>query len=92
MARVFTISFDYRNERHTAMVTLSEAQSGLSTCHIKLFNPALYHLLPEGKISFTSSDTTLPPQVQDIDAEELYFNLRQALTNYLSPTTTTALR
>jgi hypothetical protein len=91
MSRVFTMSFDCRNERHTAMVTMWEEQSGLFNYQIKLFNQELYHLIPEGKISFKSSDTTLPPQIQNRDAEALYLSLQQALTNYLSPKTTTAL-
>lgn len=63
MARVFTISFPFMHERHTAMVTIREEQNGESTCCVKLFNPELHTIIPEGKFSFTPSDTALPPQI-----------------------------
>jgi hypothetical protein len=92
MGRVFTISFDFLNERHMALVSLCGASTQEATCHIQLLNKELYYLLPEGKISFAFNDNGLPPQIENRFAEELYISLRQALSNYLSSKTTTVLK
>lgn len=92
MARVFTISYEFMSQRHIAMVTMSEALINVVQYNIKLFNQDLYSIIPDGKISFTSTDNALPAQVHGHVAEALFFSVKTALLNYLSHHMTTAAR
>ncbi len=90
MARVFTICFEFCEEKHIAMVTMQVDYLNETVYQIRLFNQNLYSIIPEGKISFTSTDNALPAQVQNHLAEALFLSVKSALNTYLHQPITTA--
>jgi hypothetical protein len=51
MVRLFSVDFNYQGESYTAMVN-SYMKDHDVFFEIKLYDPALYNILPEGKLSY----------------------------------------
>jgi hypothetical protein len=83
MGRVFTVVFYLDKEQHVAMVAVSNEVTFTTTYNIRILNKKLYHILPGGKLSFTSNDISLPKQLNNTKSIELFINLKSAISNYL---------
>ena len=83
MGRIFTTLFEFKNEKHVAMVSVSEEEAGRPELNVRLLNQELYQLIPEGTIHFTSLHDSLPASVQSQLAAELFLSIKTAVWNYL---------
>jgi hypothetical protein len=83
MGRIFTTLFEFRNEKHVAMVSVSEEQAGHTEFSVRLLNQELYQLIPEGTIHFSSLQDSLPDSVQNRLAAELFLSIKAAVWQYL---------
>jgi hypothetical protein len=51
MARLFSVDFNFKDESYTALVNSYMKDKEISF-DIKLYDPALYNIFPEGKLSY----------------------------------------
>jgi hypothetical protein len=83
MGRVFTMTFDFKDERHVAMVTVYNEHTDNESFTVRLFNETLHQIIPGGKIYFTSTNNSLPNVEQHPWAAELNGCIQQALSVHL---------
>jgi hypothetical protein len=86
MARIFTISFDFRHQHHTALVTSGCGTNGSTNYTVALTDEELQHMLPGGKVSFNNiADLQQLAQSQP-KLQELMHSIAMALCQKLEPT------
>jgi hypothetical protein len=83
MGRVFTIMFDFRDERHVAVVTVCNQQPEDPVYYVRLFNPDLQKIVPGARIRFSPTDHSVPNSLQDPKAKELFLGIKDAIFGYL---------
>lgn len=84
MARIFSIAFDFKNERHTALVTAG-SQEGQFT--IAPVDEELKNLLPAGKLSFSNLADLQHLADRQPQLHELAFSMVVAVHQKLQATT-----
>jgi hypothetical protein len=84
MARAFTVLFRFWGEDHTALVTLSDAVKEPTVLDIRILSLDLQNLVGDGSISFSTTDDSWPPAINNHTAFELFFSVKMAVCKYLS--------
>jgi hypothetical protein len=84
MGRVFTTMFEFKGEKHTAMVAVNEAPADQPRFYVRLLDKDFYQLIPEGVLTFTSTHDSLPDSIHSRAAAELFLSIRNAVSSYLS--------
>ena len=86
MSRMFTVSFPFRGEEYTALVSLSNREYNLS-CEVRYLNKEAEALIPEKKIMFSLVGGIESPQkLRDQLAEELVQCTTMAISEHLRQT------
>jgi hypothetical protein len=81
MARIFTIDFQFGGSDHAAVVSTLKGETQADWFQIMLFDDALYHLVPDGILRFSTADDG---SVQgDGRRAELVHCLKRVVAGYL---------
>lgn len=81
MARIFTIDFEFRGANHAAIVSTYKGETLSDSFQIMLCDDALHHLVPDGIIRFSMTDSAPGPKATGRD--ELVQCLKNAITGHL---------
>jgi len=84
MGRVFTVMFEFCGERHAAVVSVYNAIAERLVFNVRLLGDELHSLVPEGKIIFSSTDSSAPASIEGTAATELFFAIRKEILRHLS--------
>ena len=82
MARIFTIDFEFRGERHAALVANWKAATQPDCFQVSLPDEALHDLVPDGVLRFGMGDDGALPS--DVLHTDLVHCIKQAIKGYLS--------
>ena len=86
MSRLFTVSFPFKGQEYTALVSLSQREYDLS-CSVRYLNKEAETLIPEKKIMFSlAGGMESPKRLQDKLAEELVQQTSMAISEHLQQT------
>jgi hypothetical protein len=83
MGQVFTVMFDFRDDRHVASVTVCNVQLDKPVYYVRLFNPELHKIIPGGRFRYSSGDDSMPDSFQHPWAKELFLSIKEAISVYL---------
>lgn len=84
MGRVFTVSFTFREQPCTALVSLKNKDSYNPAFSVHFLSKEVENILPERKIVFSlATGVETPEAIHDRLAEELVEKTSEAITQYL---------
>jgi hypothetical protein len=86
MSRLFTIAFDFWGKQQTALVSMFSSQTDSVQFTVRFQSDDLCHVLPEGQLTFSSTDSGLVKPINSRAAEELFVTVKIAISKYLLTT------
>jgi hypothetical protein len=83
MVRMFTVSFDFEGKTYLALASLQDENEKTPAYRVRLFNQALYRIVPGGNLEINGRATVAGQQLQHPLANVLVHSIQESVLAHL---------